>query len=94
MVGVMDADALAAQALAARIGAWPGSPVTNAEPGAAGSPTVVGGEASGPAESVIAAAPPGSGNGDSLLETIPAVRPMSWLRRGGIGGDDSSNRPE
>jgi len=95
LVGVMDAEALAAQALAARIGAWPGSPVTNAEPAAAGSPTdVVGGEASGPAESVIAAAPPGSGNGDSLLEAVPAVRPMSWLRRGGIGGDDSSNRPE
>jgi hypothetical protein len=95
MVGVMDAEALAAQALAARIGAWPGSPFTNAEPASAGSPTdVVGGEASGPAESMIAEAPPGSGNGDSLLGTVPAVRPMSWLRRGGIGGDDSSNRPE
>jgi hypothetical protein len=95
MVGVMDAEALAAQALAARIGAWPGSPVTSAEPASAGSPAdVVGGEASRPAASVIAQAPPGSGNGDSLLETVPAVRPMSWLRRGGIGGDDSSNRPE
>jgi hypothetical protein len=80
MVGVMDADALARQALAARIGSWPGSPV--------------GGEANEPAESVVAAAGPGSGSAGSLLETVPAVRPMSWLRRGGNGGDDSSSRPE
>ena len=75
MVGVMDAEALAA-----RIGSWPGSPV--------------GGEAHEPAESGVAAAGPGSGSAGSLLETVPAVRPMSWLRRGGNGGDDSSSRPE
>jgi hypothetical protein len=77
MVGVMDAEAQAAQAPAA----WPGSLATNAEP-------------SGPAFPNEVATAPGAGNGESLFETVPTVRPMSWLRRSGIGRDDSSNRPE
>jgi hypothetical protein len=91
MVGVM-----AANALAARIASWPNAPVTNAEGGSVGPSSDVnrGAETTEPAEAVVAAASPGSSGGDSLLETVPAVRPMSWLRRSVSGGDDSSSRQD
>jgi hypothetical protein len=87
MVGVMDAEALAA-----RIGSWPGASA-HAE-GVAGVSTsdVGGGEAREPAGPVVGAAGSGSGSPETLLETVPAVRPMSWLRRGGNGGDDGPSR--
>jgi hypothetical protein len=90
MVGVM-----AAEALAARIASWP-SGSTNAADATAASSNATGavGEVREPAEPAVEAAASGSGGGESLLEAVPSVRPMSWLRRASGGGDDGSNRQE
>jgi hypothetical protein len=72
---------MAADALAARIASWPGASAHTEGVGAT-------------AESVGATVGSGNAPGESLLETVPTVRPMSWLRRSTSGGDDGSNRQD
>jgi hypothetical protein len=95
MVGVMAPDPVAAEALAARIASWPSASAAPTEGASAGSSSDVGGgQTRESAEPVVTASSPSPGGGDSLLDAVPAVRPMSWLRRGGNGGDDGSNRQD
>jgi hypothetical protein len=63
-----------------RPGSWAAPPATSAE----------GSKADGIAQPVGASL--GERSGVSLLETVPAERPMSWLRRARTVGEDDTNR--
>jgi len=84
LVGIMDAEALAA-----RIGSWPNASLTHAG-GTLGarSDDVDTSSESSEAEPIAATTGSSHGSADELLEAVPVSRPMSWLRRGANGGDD------
>ena len=85
MVGVMDPDQ------PARLGSWASPDVTIPAPPSESVATTNEPASSDMAEPVGASGP--SPRSDTaLLETVPAERPMSWLRRARTVGEDDSSR--